>query len=149
MRDARLMEASIAERTGMLERVELFAGLEPAAREAVAERLSEADFEPGELLVREGDAGTGLFLIVDGTADVIHDGRTIATLGPGDFVGELSVLDRRPRLANVIARTPIRSLALASWDLESLIRQDPAIAMSLLRGLAGRLRSIIGDHHRL
>jgi CRP-like cAMP-binding protein len=133
----------------MLERVELFAGLEPAAREAVAERLSEADFEAGELLVREGDAGTGLFLIVDGTADVIRDGHRIATLGPGEFVGELSVLDRRPRLANVIARTPIRSLALASWDLEALIRQDPAIAMALLRGLAGRLRSIIGDHHRL
>lgn len=133
----------------MLEHVELFAGLEPAVRQAVAERMSEADFEPGELLVREGDAGTGLFLIVDGTADVIHDGHTIATLGPGEFVGELSVLDRRPRVANVIARTPIRSLALASWDLESLIREDPAIAMSLLRGLAGRLRSIIGDHHRL
>jgi CRP-like cAMP-binding protein len=133
----------------MLEHVELFAGLEPAARQAVAERLSEADFEPGELLVREGDAGTGLFLIVDGTADVIHDGHKIATLGPGGFVGELSVLDRRPRVANVIARTRIRSLALASWDLESLIRQDPAIAMALLRGLAGRLRSVIGDHHRL
>lgn len=143
------MGASVAERAGMLERVELFAGLEPAAREAVAERLSEADFEAGELLVREGDAGTGLFLIVDGTADVIRDGHRIATLGPGEFVGELSVLDRRPRLANVIARTPIRSLALASWDLEALIRQDPAIAMALLRGLAGRLRSIIGDHHRL
>jgi len=149
MRDRRLMDASVAERAEMLERVELFAGLEPAAREAVAGRLSEADFEPGDLLVREGDAGTGLFVIVDGTADVIRDGRTIATLGPGDFVGELSVLDRRPRLANVIARTPIRSLALASWDLESLIRHDPAIALSLLRGLTGRLRSIIGDHHRL
>jgi CRP-like cAMP-binding protein len=143
------MEASVTERTEMLERVELFAGLDPAAREAVAERLSEADFEPGDLLIREGDAGTGLFLIIDGTADVIHDGRTIATLGPGGFVGELSVLDRRPRLANVIARTPVRSLALASWDLEALLRADPAIAMSLLRGLAGRLRSIIGDHHRL
>jgi CRP-like cAMP-binding protein len=143
------MGASVAERAGMLEQVGLFAGLEAAAREAVAERLSEADFEPGDLLVREGDAGTGLFVIVDGTADVIRDGHTVATLGPGEFVGELSVLDRRPRLANVIARTPVRSLALASWDLESLIRQDPAIAMSLLRGLAGRLRSIIGDHHRL
>jgi CRP/FNR family cyclic AMP-dependent transcriptional regulator len=143
------MGASVAERAGMLEQVGLFAGLEPAAREAVAERLSEADFAPGDLLVREGDAGTGLFVIVDGTADVIRDGHIVATLGPGEFVGELSVLDRRPRLANVIARTPVRSLALASWDLESLIRQDPAIAMSLLRGLAGRLRSIIGDHHRL
>ena len=143
------MGASVAERADMLERVELFAGLEPAALEAVAERLSEADFEPGELLVREGDAGTGLFLIVDGTADVIRDGHRIATLGPGEFVGELSVLDRRPRLANVITRTPIRSLALASWDLEALIRKDPAIAMALLRGLAGRLRNIIGDHHRL
>ena len=143
------MEASVAERVGMLERLELFAELEPTAREAVAERLRGADFEPGDLLVREGDAGTGLFLIVDGTADVIHDGHIVATLGPGGFVGELSVLDRRPRLANVIARTPIKSLALASWDLESLIRQDPAIALALLRGLAGRLRNVIGDHHRL
>jgi CRP-like cAMP-binding protein len=143
------MEASVAERAGLLEHVELFAALESAARQAIAERLSEAEFAPGHLLMREGDAGTGLFLIIDGTAEVVREGHAIASLGPGDFVGELSVIDRQPRLATVFARTPMRCLALASWDLEQLIRGDPAIAMSLLRGMAGRLRRILGDHHRL
>jgi len=70
----------------------------------------------------------------------------VAMLGPGDFFGELSVLDGRPRVAQVVADGPTTCLALASWDLEALLLEDPKISLALLRGLAGRLRDVTEAH---
>jgi CRP/FNR family transcriptional regulator, cyclic AMP receptor protein len=135
------------ERARALAQVPLFAGMTQAEKEAVAARLSEADLPEGALLVREGDRGQGMLLILEGQADVVRDGRTIASLGPGQFVGELSVIDGGPRIANVIARSPVKALALSAWDLEDLLEQEPAVARALVKGLAARLRDVIGEHH--
>ncbi len=68
--------------------------------------------------------------------------QTIATLGPGDFFGELSVLDGQPRIAQVVAHGETDCLALATWDFEAVVNEQPSVALALLRGLAGRLRTL-------
>ena len=78
---------------------------------------------------------------------IVREGQTIATLGPGEFFGELSVLDRQPRIAQVVAATPTRCLALASWDFEKVLLANPALALAILRELAGRLRNVTEQQH--
>jgi CRP/FNR family transcriptional regulator, cyclic AMP receptor protein len=125
----------------------LFHGVEPDHLTAVGERATEVDFPAGRVIARQGEIGTGFFIIVDGRVRVIRDGETLATLGPGDFFGELSVLDRLPRVAQVVAEQPTRCLALASWDFEQVLLDHPGLALAIMRGLAGRLRSVT-EHHR-
>ncbi len=136
------MTVSTEARLELLRRVELFAGVEPRHLERIAERVVEVDVPAGRQIVREGDVGTGFFVIVEGSVRVIRDGRPIARLGPGEFFGELAILDRRPRVAQVVADEPTRCLALASWDLEAIMLEEPALAVAILRGVAARLRAL-------
>ncbi len=92
------------------------------------------------VIVRQGEIGTGFFIVASGSVRVVRDGETLADLGPGEFFGELSVLDGKPRNAQVVSREPTTCLALASWDFESVVREHPAVALAILRELAGRLR---------
>ncbi|HEY3523275.1 MAG TPA: cyclic nucleotide-binding domain-containing protein [Candidatus Limnocylindrales bacterium] len=126
----------------LLRQAGLFSGVEPRHLERIAERVVEVEFEPGRQIVREGDVGTGFYVVVEGRVSVIRDGRTIVTLGPGDFFGELSILDHRPRIAQVTADAPTRCLALTSWDLEAIMLEEPALTVAILRGVAARLRAL-------
>jgi CRP/FNR family cyclic AMP-dependent transcriptional regulator len=134
-------------RTELLAGCPLFQGVEPEHLAAVGDKATEVEFPAGRVIARQGEIGTGFFIIVDGRARVIRDNEVLAVLGPGDFFGELSVLDRLPRVAQVIADGPTRCLALASWDFEQVLLEHPALALAILRGLAGRLRSVT-EHHR-
>ncbi len=135
-------------RTELLAAARLFAGVDPEGLERIGDRTVEVDFPDGRVIARKGEVGTGFFVIASGRASVIRDGRTIATLGPGDFFGELSVLDGRPRTAQVVADGPTTCIALASWDLEAVMLEEPKVALALLRGLAVRLRELTeADHH--
>jgi CRP/FNR family transcriptional regulator, cyclic AMP receptor protein len=129
-------------RTELLVAAPLFAGVDEAGLAKVAERAIEVDFAPGQVIARQGDVGTGFFIVASGSVRVVRDGATIATLGPGEFFGELSVLDGQPRNAQVVAAEPTTCLALASWDFEAIVTDDPKIALSVMRGLAGRLRGL-------
>ena len=100
----------------------------------------------GAVVVRHGEVGTGFFVIVEGRVRVIQDGATVAHLGPGEFFGELSVLDQLPRNAQVTADGPTRCLALASWDFEAALLENPALSLSILRGMARRLRAVAASH---
>jgi CRP/FNR family cyclic AMP-dependent transcriptional regulator len=106
-------------------------------------------FIPGRSrIAREGEVGTG-FTISAGRARVVRDGATIAELGPGEFFGELSLLDGRPRIATVTAVEPTTCLAIASWDFETLLHAQPGVAIAILRGVAGRLREVSDEsQHR-
>ena len=77
---------------------------------------------------------------------MIRDGEDRGRLGPGDFFGELSVLDGRPRIAQVVAVEPTTCLALASWDFEAVVLEQPSVALAILRELAGRLRDLTEAH---
>ncbi len=124
----------------------LFSGVGPDGLAALAERASEVDYASGAVIVRHGEIGTGFFVIADGRVRVIQDGSVVAHLGPGDFFGELSVLDQLPRNAQVAADEPTRCLALASWDFEAALLANPALTLAILRGLARRLRTVAASH---
>ena len=124
----------------------LFEGLDADDLGGVADRTVEVDYGQGGVIVREGEIGTGFFVIVSGQVRVVRDGETVSTLGPGEFFGELSVLDHRPRNAQVAAVAPTTCLALASWDLEGVITDQPRVALSMLRVLATRLRDVTHAH---
>jgi CRP/FNR family transcriptional regulator, cyclic AMP receptor protein len=133
-------------RSALLSAATLFDGLDNEAMERIAAVAVEVEFPADHVIARQGEIGTGFFVIASGRARVVRDGETLATLGPGDFFGELSVLDGRPRVAQVVADGPTTCLALASWDLEALLLEEPKISLALLRGLAGRLRDVTEAH---
>ncbi|HET9756248.1 MAG TPA: cyclic nucleotide-binding domain-containing protein [Candidatus Limnocylindrales bacterium] len=133
-------------RTDLLARAPLFAGVDPEGIARIASRVVEVEFPKDHVIARQGDVGTGFFLVASGSVRVVRDGETIAKLGPGDFFGELSVLDGQPRIAQVIADEPTVCLALASWDFEAVVKEQPAVALAILRGLAGRLRDLTEAH---
>jgi CRP/FNR family transcriptional regulator, cyclic AMP receptor protein len=134
-------------RTELIGGCALFRGLDAGQLAAVAESATEVDFPAGRVIARQGEIGTGFFIVVDGEVRVVRDGQTIATLGPGEFFGELSVLDRQPRIAQVVAATPTRCLALASWDFEKVLLANPALTLAILHELAGRLRTVTEQQH--
>ena len=135
-------------RNELLAAAPLFVGVDAAGLERIAERTVEVTFTDGHVIARQGEVGTGFFLVATGGARVIRDGRTIVTVGPGDFFGELSVLDGMPRIAQVVAAGETTCLALATWDLEAVITEQPSVALALLRALAERLRALTeADRH--
>ena len=124
----------------------LFTGIDGTGLEALAAAAVEVDFPADRVIARQGEIGTGFFVIVEGMVRVTRDGDVVARLGPGEFFGELSILDGGPRIAQVVAEEPTRCLALASWDFERVLREEPGVALSVLRVVAGRLREVTTDH---
>jgi CRP-like cAMP-binding protein len=135
-------------RTELLGNCRLFTGLPTEQLRAIAGSAQEVEFAAGRVIARQGEVGTGFFVVVDGTVRVVRDGELLATLGPGEFFGELSILDGQPRIAQVVAEGPTRCLALASWDFERVLLENPPLALGILRGLAGRLRSVTEQHRQ-
>jgi CRP-like cAMP-binding protein len=133
-------------RTELLAGAPLLVGVDAEGIEMIAQRMIEVDFPKDAVIARQGEVGTGFFLVASGGVRVVRDGQTIARIGPGDFFGELSVLDGRPRVATVIADEPTVCLALASWDFEAVVKDEPTVALGILRGLAGRLRELTEAH---
>ena len=133
--------------TQLLGRTRLFSGVDAAGLERVAARVTELDVPADRVIARQGEIGTGFFVIVSGGVRVVRDGEVVAALGPGEFFGELSVLDGRPRVAQVVSTEPTTCLALASWDFEAVVGEQPSVALAILRELAGRLRELTEAQH--
>lgn len=131
----------------LLRSIPLVAGADPADLEALAAVATEADFPAGRSVVRQGDPGSGLFVVLEGTVRVVRDGELLAELGPGKWFGELAVLDRGPRTAAVVTEVPTRCLAVAAWDAERLMLERPTLAVAVARAMAERLRGVLEDHH--
>lgn len=131
----------------LLAATRLFAGVDADGLARIADRISELEVMAQRVIARQGEIGTGFFIIAAGSVRVIRDGATLAELGPGDFFGELSVLDGKPRNAQVVSTEPTTCLALASWDFEAVVRDQPSVALAILRELAGRLRALTEERH--
>ena len=129
------------ERLAWLREVPLFRGCAESSLAALAERTAEIDFRPGQAIVQQGQVGNGLFILVKGTARVTTGDQELAHLGPGEVIGELSVIDQEPRVATVTAVEAVRCLALASWDLLALLEEDAQLGLNLVHELVRRLRS--------
>jgi CRP-like cAMP-binding protein len=133
-------------RTELLAGCRLFAGLAPDELATVAQVATEVEFPANRVIARQGEIGTGFFVVVSGLVRVVRDGRTVAELGPGEFFGELSVLDGGPRIAQVATVESTRCLALATWDFERVMLDQPKLTLAILRELARRLRSVSEEH---
>jgi CRP/FNR family cyclic AMP-dependent transcriptional regulator len=94
----------------------------------------------GEQVVAEGSGGSMFFVILDGRAKVVRGGRTITHFSPGDFFGEISVLDGGPRSASVVAETPLRCLRLGGKEFTEIATKEPQLAIGVLQEMAARLR---------
>jgi CRP/FNR family cyclic AMP-dependent transcriptional regulator len=122
-----------------LRRVPIFGGLAKATLLEVARRVMEVAHPAGTTLVREGDPGDALCIIVEGTVEVIKDGRGVAQMTGGDFFGEISLIDGKPRSATVVAVEDTVLLMLGSSDFQELLN-IPLVARAALESVAQRLR---------
>src|SRR4051812_7402850 len=108
-----------------LKSVAPFDSLPDGEREKFAVWVGELKVDAGRHLADQGDYAYELFVIEDGQAEVHQDGEKIADLGPGEFFGEMGVLERAPRNATVVASTPMTLFTLSHWDVKRLERQAP------------------------
>lgn len=129
----------MADHTQQLKKVPLFVGISDAQLQRIANGVKERRFEPGASIISAGAAGHGFYLIVQGRAEVERDGRTVRTLGPGDYFGELALVREAPRSATVIAKEPTTCLALTRWDFKGILDANPQIAIRLLETVAARI----------
>jgi CRP/FNR family transcriptional regulator, cyclic AMP receptor protein len=118
----------------------LFADLARPELEAVAHEFEEEAFAPGQRALRQGLSGSGLYVILDGSAAVMRDGQPIAHLGRGDFFGEISVLLGGVPIADVRAETLLRCLVLPGPQVEAFLLDHPMVMLRMLQTLARRLR---------
>jgi CRP-like cAMP-binding protein len=123
----------------MLRRVPLFKGLNSRELARVDRLLTLRDLAAGELLTQEETVGRQAFIILSGHAAVTIGDRHIATVGPGEIIGEMALLDRRPRTATVTAIEPMRAFVVDPRSFNSLLA-EPEIARKLLETEVGRLR---------
>ncbi|MHB1836745.1 MAG: cyclic nucleotide-binding domain-containing protein [Solirubrobacteraceae bacterium] len=100
--------------------IPIFSELSAEEARRLAAFASETSVSAGRYLMREGDFSTKLIAIEDGTADVIRGGVTIASLGPGDVIGEMGLLEHRPRSADVVARSPMLLIELTHWEIRRM-----------------------------
>jgi hypothetical protein len=106
----------------------------------LAQNVVEDRYEAGTTIVRQGGTTSTLFVVLEGEAKVVREGRTISRRRPGEFFGEIALIDGRARAASVVAETPMRCLVLHQESLRRLLTSDPAVAWAMLQSLAIRLR---------
>jgi len=124
-----------------LGKVPLFSGCSQRDLQTIARVVKDIDHDDGTVIAREGEPGIGLFVIADGTAEVTIGGAKKASLGPGDFFGEIALLDGGPRTATVTATSDVKLLGLTEWVFRGLMEEHPTIAVKTLQAMAGRLRN--------
>ncbi|MFO7278887.1 MAG: cyclic nucleotide-binding domain-containing protein [Thermoanaerobacterales bacterium] len=122
--------------------VPLFSGCTTKELREIAKATVELTLDEGKEFVTQGDVGREAFVIVEGTAEVVRAGEVIATLGPGDCVGELALLDHGPRTASVRAKTPLTVLVLGPREFSGLLDEVPALTHKILASLASRVREL-------
>lgn len=123
-----------------LARVPIFANCTAEEIAAIAAVAQESAFQAGQIIVTQGTPGQAFYLILTGRVEIIRDGQSLGAFGPGDFFGEMSLLDQAPRSATIRALDPTTCLMLSSWDFKSLLERYPSIAVKLLEVLSRRLR---------
>ena len=124
-----------------LVRVPLFAGMTDRAREAVAALAAEVTFDPGDQLTVEGADDCAFYLIVDGEVEVRRGGALVRRLDAGEFIGEISLIDGRPRTATVTAVGRVRTLMIERDGFLDLVDRHAAVRLGILVALTDRVRS--------
>jgi CRP/FNR family cyclic AMP-dependent transcriptional regulator len=123
-----------------LRTVPLFADLSPRDLKHLSASMNEMSFGPGDVVVSQGKGGVGFFVILDGQAKVSQDGEERALLGPGDYFGEMALIDGDDRAASVHAEGQLRCAAMTAWNFRPFVKDHPDVAWSLLTALVKRVR---------
>jgi CRP-like cAMP-binding protein len=123
-----------------LHQIPLFSDLNQRQLKRIARDVKERTFNEGTSIVRQGEmSGIGFFLLVEGEASVVVDGRRVAKLGPGDHFGELALITEGTRTATVTALTPLRCLELTAWEFRDMAKEHQDITWKLLQHVVGVL----------
>ena len=126
-----------------LAQVPLFAGMPPRFLKRLADKMDEQRFMEGATIVRQGEPGDTFYVLVEGEAKVKDaNGRTLSRLIPGDFFGEISLMDGGPRTATVVAETNLTTLALSRKDFSALLQSEPKVTVGLLKHASALLRRL-------
>ena len=123
-----------------LAKVPLFSACSKKELQNIARASDDVEVPAGKVLVEEGKPGHEFFLIIDGSAAVKRGKKTVAKLGPGQYFGELALLDRGPRSASVVAKDDMEVLVLGQREFAGVIDEVPTLAHKLLTSMAQRLR---------
>ena len=125
----------------LLQRVPLFADFDRGDLQRLARSFKERTFEAGHAVAEEGKGGAGFFVIESGEATVSVRGKERGKLGPGDYFGEIALIDDGRRSATVTADSELHCYGLTSWEFRPLVESNASIAWKLLETLAKRLRA--------
>jgi CRP-like cAMP-binding protein len=136
----------VSDEVEALQQIELFNGLSQGQLTALAATSSPHEFAEGDVVVSEGDDDARVFVILDGSAVVRYGGTEVDQLGPGDYFGEMALLDGEPRSATIIATSSLRALSIARYNFLPLISTSPDIAERLLVEMSRRLRQSRAPH---
>jgi len=129
-----------SEKIDMLKRVPLFSHLSQRQLSLIARHADEVQLDAGKVLAKQGELGLEFLLLVEGSARVQRDGKMIARLAEGDFFGEMSLIDGKPRSATVVAETPVTLLAIHRRSFSYLLDTIPGLSRKMLATLSERLR---------
>jgi CRP-like cAMP-binding protein len=119
--------------------VPLFSSASKSELEEIASIADEIDLPEGRQIIKEGDSGREFIVLVEGTADVERGGRKVASIGPGDFVGEIALISKTPRNATITTTSPVRALIITDRAFRQLLEHSPQIQIGVLQALAERL----------
>jgi CRP/FNR family cyclic AMP-dependent transcriptional regulator len=129
-------------KTKLFSQVPLFSRLKGKSLERVAHVADEVDVPAGMALTQEGATAAEFFVILEGNVEVTRGGGMLATLGPGDFLGEIALVDGGPRTATARTTTPARLVVLTTSQFHTLIDDEPEVRLCVLQALAARVRSL-------
>lgn len=132
----------MADYLDQLSRVTLFRGASQKELAEISKVTTEVSLEPGTVLVEQGAQAREAFVILSGEGEVTVDGKQVATVGPGDCVGEIALLDKGPRSATVVATSQMEALVLDPREFNSLLLNVPAIAVKVAAALAAQVREL-------
>ena len=124
----------------VLQRVRLFADLDADEIDEIARLFKQRSFDQGETIIREGTGGAAFYVIESGEVTVTIGGDFRATLGPGDYFGEIALLDEGARIATCMAATELDCYGLTLWEFKPLVEENGVIGWKLLQTLARELR---------
>jgi CRP-like cAMP-binding protein len=128
------------ERVLFLRSVELFHHVPDEVLVWVAQTAREVEFVAGERFIVQGDTGDSLYVVIDGSVDIVLDGKgTIATRGPKSVLGEMAILSSQPRTASCVAATPCYTLQIAREEFLHLLTETPELALGIIEELVRRI----------
>jgi CRP/FNR family transcriptional regulator, cyclic AMP receptor protein len=123
-----------------LKKVPLFADLDKRELEQIASSMRERRFKAGDTVTQEGSGGVGFFVVEEGEAEVNVSGAARGTVGPGDYFGEIALINESPRTATLTARTDMLCYGMTPWDFRPLVESNSTIAWKLLTAMADKMR---------